>query len=415
MATLHHRTARPARHLSTDPRRRTSRTGRAGLLVAGLTAVAVGLPLVPAGAAPGSTQSEQSERDGAAARVEAIEKRVTEAEEALERMTIEAEAAADAVLSSRVELARAEKEADAAAAEFIAAEQAVERMQDDVATLGRDAYIEENRFGDVAILLDAESPEELLQRAAVLELLGEDRVETLHELEDVEVVRARADQAARAALQRRDAAAKAAADAEARVKERLADAQREFDEMTAEKERLDEELRQAEVRLLELQGARDAAAEQARAQAAEEAAEVAVSTLTAAAGAVAPTTGTVTSCYGPRWGTMHSGVDIAAPIGTPVFSPEDGVVVDAGPASGFGLAVYVQHGDGTITLYGHINQFFVSPGQTVEAGQQIAEVGNRGQSTGPHLHFEVHTGGLYVNRTDPMPWLSSRGISLGGC
>jgi murein DD-endopeptidase MepM/ murein hydrolase activator NlpD len=112
---------------------------------------------------------------------------------------------------------------------------------------------------------------------------------------------------------------------------------------------------------------------------------------------------------------MHSGVDIAAPIGTPVFTPDDGVVVDAGPASGFGLAVYVEHADGTITLYGHVNQYFVSPGQTVKAGQQIAEVGNRGQSTGPHLHFEVHTGGLYVNRGNPMPWLASRGISLGGC
>jgi murein DD-endopeptidase MepM/ murein hydrolase activator NlpD len=123
----------------------------------------------------------------------------------------------------------------------------------------------------------------------------------------------------------------------------------------------------------------------------------------------------VTSCYGARWGTLHAGIDIAAPIGTPVFAPEDGIVLDAGPASGFGLAVYVQHRDGTITLYGHVNQFFVTPGQVVSAGQQIAEVGNRGQSTGPHLHFEVHTGGLYANRVDPAPWLAARGISLGGC
>jgi murein DD-endopeptidase MepM/ murein hydrolase activator NlpD len=111
---------------------------------------------------------------------------------------------------------------------------------------------------------------------------------------------------------------------------------------------------------------------------------------------------------------MHSGIDIAAPIGTPIYAPEGGVVVQAGPASGFGLAVAVQHGDGTITLYGHVNQFFVSVGQAVSAGQQIAEVGNRGQSTGPHLHFEVHTGGLYVSRDNPVPWLTARGISLGG-
>ena len=89
-------------------------------------------------------------------------------------------------------------------------------------------------------------------------------------------------------------------------------------------------------------------------------------------------------------------------------------MVQAGPASGFGQAVAVQHGDGTITLYGHVNQMFVSVGDAVTTGQQIAEVGNRGQSTGPHLHFEVHTGGLYANRGNPAPWLAAHGISLGG-
>ena len=85
----------------------------------------------------------------------------------------------------------------------------------------------------------------------------------------------------------------------------------------------------------------------------------------------------------------------------------------AGPASGFGLAVAVQHGDGTITLYGHVNQFFVTPGQVVVAGQQIAEVGNRGQSTGPHLHFEVHPGGaMYGGQVDPVPWMRARGVDV---
>jgi murein DD-endopeptidase MepM/ murein hydrolase activator NlpD len=111
---------------------------------------------------------------------------------------------------------------------------------------------------------------------------------------------------------------------------------------------------------------------------------------------------------------MHNGVDIAAPIGTPIYAPDEGVVLDAGPANGFGLAVYIQHPDGTITVYGHINQYFVSAGQRVAAGQQIAEVGNRGQSTGPHLHIETHRGGLYQNRVNPTPWLGARGITLGG-
>jgi len=111
---------------------------------------------------------------------------------------------------------------------------------------------------------------------------------------------------------------------------------------------------------------------------------------------------------------MHYGVDIAAPIGTPIYAPEGGVVLQAGPASGFGLAVYLQHGDGSITLYGHISSYSVAAGQQVTAGQQIAAVGNTGQSTGAHLHFEVHQGGLYQNRTNPVPWLTQRGIPLGG-
>jgi murein DD-endopeptidase MepM/ murein hydrolase activator NlpD len=83
-------------------------------------------------------------------------------------------------------------------------------------------------------------------------------------------------------------------------------------------------------------------------------------------------------------------------------------VVQAGPASGFGLAVAIQHGDGTITLYGHVNQMFVSVGQAVTTGEQIAEVGNRGHSTGPHLHIEVTTpAGTKIN---PKPWLDGHGV-----
>ncbi|WP_240619309.1 M23 family metallopeptidase [Blastococcus sp. TF02-8] len=123
--------------------------------------------------------------------------------------------------------------------------------------------------------------------------------------------------------------------------------------------------------------------------------------------------GRVTSCYGSRSGAQHNGVDIAAPIGTPIYAPDGGVVLHAGTANGFGYAIYLQHPDGTITVYGHINHYFVSTGQVVNAGEQIAEVGNRGQSTGPHLHFETHTGGLFANRVNPVPWLAARGISLG--
>ncbi|WP_238815863.1 M23 family metallopeptidase [Nocardia brasiliensis] len=123
------------------------------------------------------------------------------------------------------------------------------------------------------------------------------------------------------------------------------------------------------------------------------------------------TSGTFTSGYGMRWGTLHGGVDVAAPIGTPIVAVEDGTVISAGPASGFGMWVRVLGDDGTITVYGHINTALVSIGQRVTAGDEIATVGNRGETTGPHCHFEVWLNG--TNRVDPLPWLATRGIGLG--
>ncbi len=405
MATLHH----PLPHAVHPPRlNKRTRTGVAAGLLAGLL-----LATPTAHAAPGDGVGEaQSEHSAVAAEVAAIQARVTEAEQTLQRMTIEAEAASGAALAAQAALDAAQAEAAATAAELAAVRGEVDRTQDQVADLGREAYMgNDENFGDIALLLDADSPTEVLQQAATLEVLGEERTAQLEQLEAVEAEEARVDQAARAAVAERDRAAHAAAETAAAAEAQLSSAQGTYDALAAEKAALDERLRKAEIRLLELRGAADAAASWANQQAAKDAAVQ----LTSAGGAVAPTTGRVTSCYGSRWGTLHAGVDIAAPIGTPVFTPEDGIVLDAGPASGFGLAVYVQHGDGTITLYGHVNQFFVTPGQVVAAGQQIAEVGNRGQSTGPHLHFEVHTGGLYANRGNPTPWLKARGISLGRC
>jgi murein DD-endopeptidase MepM/ murein hydrolase activator NlpD len=126
---------------------------------------------------------------------------------------------------------------------------------------------------------------------------------------------------------------------------------------------------------------------------------------------VKPTKGIFTSGFGYRWGALHGGVDLAAPIGTPIYAASDGVVIDVGPTAGYGAWVKLRHSDGTVTLYGHINTWNVQIGQRVMAGDQIATVGNRGNSTGPHLHFEVLLNG--VNRTDPVPWLAKRGLSVG--
>jgi murein DD-endopeptidase MepM/ murein hydrolase activator NlpD len=126
---------------------------------------------------------------------------------------------------------------------------------------------------------------------------------------------------------------------------------------------------------------------------------------------VMPTRGIFTSGFGYRWGVLHAGIDLANSIGTPIHAVSDGVVIDAGPTAGYGMWVKLRHADGTVTLYGHVNTTMVSVGQRVMAGDQIATMGNRGNSTGPHLHFEVLLGG--TQRVDPVPWLAKRGLSVG--
>ncbi len=126
--------------------------------------------------------------------------------------------------------------------------------------------------------------------------------------------------------------------------------------------------------------------------------------------AVKPASGTVTSKYGPRWGAHHNGVDIANKIGTPVYAVTDGVVLESGPAAGYGQWIRVRQDDGTTGVFGHVDKSFVRKGQRVTAGQQIGTVGNRGNSTGPHLHYEVwNASGDPVN---PHAWLARRGVHL---
>lgn len=126
-----------------------------------------------------------------------------------------------------------------------------------------------------------------------------------------------------------------------------------------------------------------------------------------------PTRGLFTSGFGYRWGALHDGIDVAGPVGTPVYAAADGVVKEAGYTnSGYGAWVLITHSDGTVTRYGHINSWTVQTGQRVMAGDQVATIGNRGNSTGPHLHFSVLAGGH--NAIDPVPWLASHGVSLGG-
>ena len=111
-------------------------------------------------------------------------------------------------------------------------------------------------------------------------------------------------------------------------------------------------------------------------------------------GFIWPAKGLLTSGFGWRWGRMHQGIDIAADVGTPVYAAADGVVEYSDwNSGGYGNLVDVRHADGSMTRYGHLNRSLVHAGQHVRQGEQIAEMGSTGYSTGPHLHFEVHPSG----------------------
>ena len=124
---------------------------------------------------------------------------------------------------------------------------------------------------------------------------------------------------------------------------------------------------------------------------------------------VRPGLGRLTSSYGRRWGRLHAGIDLASGVGSPIRAVTHATVLSAGWEGGYGRCVRLVHGDGTVTVYGHLSAITVNKGERVAAGERIGREGNTGQSTGPHLHFEVRINGTPVN---PVSWLRKRGVAL---
>jgi murein DD-endopeptidase MepM/ murein hydrolase activator NlpD len=119
---------------------------------------------------------------------------------------------------------------------------------------------------------------------------------------------------------------------------------------------------------------------------------------------VIPVAGTLTSRFGPRWGRLHGGIDIAASTGTPIRAAAAGTTIYSAWMSGYGNVVIVDHGGGMSTLYAHQSRRRTTVGDRLNRGEVLGEVGSTGHSTGAHLHFEVRERGVAV---DPLPYLSS--------
>lgn len=112
----------------------------------------------------------------------------------------------------------------------------------------------------------------------------------------------------------------------------------------------------------------------------------------------------LSSNFGRRWGRRHEGMDMAAPTGTPVYAPGDGVVTHASRQGAYGNLIKIQHELGTETRFGHLSRIRVKVGQRVSQGDLIGDIGNTGRSTGPHLHYEVRMNGRAV---DPMSFIKA--------
>ncbi|MFE9632667.1 peptidoglycan DD-metalloendopeptidase family protein [Streptomyces sp. NPDC006463] len=159
---------------------------------------------------------------------------------------------------------------------------------------------------------------------------------------------------------------------------------------------------------------RESAAEAPAAQ--RESAAEAPAAQQSASGFVAPVSGGISTQYkvaGSMWSSgYHTGVDFIASSGTTVKAVGAGTVVSSGWAGAYGNEVIIRHADGTYSQYGHLSVLSVSAGQSVTGGQSIGLSGSTGNSTGPHLHFEIRTGPSYGSDIDPLAYLRSKGVSI---
>lgn len=130
--------------------------------------------------------------------------------------------------------------------------------------------------------------------------------------------------------------------------------------------------------------------------------------------------GYVTSCFGPRWGTQHNGLDVAAVSGTPIVAVAAGTVIQSGwDFTGLGYSVTIRHNNGYISLYGHASRTRVSVGEWVNVGEHVADVGSTGNSSGPHLHLGIARAqtisAMWDSWVDPRDWLNRNGVTIAGC
>ena len=441
--------ARPGsrRPIAGRPMRTALVSALLGAALLGSATPAYAVPPPPPNPSDSEIGSAQAQQEAAAAEVGRMQGLVAAAEAELQRVGDLAEAAGTAYMAAEEALMMAQVAAEQTAAELAVAAEAVAASEARIALFSRDSYMNGGSLGSSAALLDAEGPGELIQRAAMLDYVARQPGRRPRRRWRWPRSRRRTPTPPPAPPGTRWRPPRRSPRRPRRRPTRSSTPSRApTSRSRPRRPPTTSSCRPPRSSSCELQGARNAHEAVGRpearggggrrrgrgtggsrgrrgrgAGARERRLRLGSGGGGGGGGAasgdyVAPTSGRVSSCYGARWGVTHFGVDIAAPIGTPIYAAHSGVVQRAGAATGFGQAVYIRGDDGAVTVYGHVNRYFVSVGERVSAGEEIAEVGNRGQSTGPHLHFEVHPGGqMYGGQVNPVPWLNARGVFLGGC
>jgi septal ring factor EnvC (AmiA/AmiB activator) len=202
--------------------------------------------------------------------------------------------------------------------------------------------------------------------------------------------------------------------AAANAREQLQQLESEHDDLEADQARLEQLIRQKQEearREAERRAAAEREAQRRAAAAAQQTSSSSSGGSTSTARTSAPSSSgfawplcaPVTSEYGPRWGRMHAGIDQGASTGTPIGASKAGTVIFAGWQGGYGNLTLIDHHDGVVTAYAHQSRFAVGAGTSVSQGQTIGYVGNTGNSTGPHLHFETRVNGGAVNPRQYLP------------
>ena len=419
-----------------------------GAALLGSAAPAYAVPPPPPNPTDSELGSAQAEQEAAAAEVGRIHGLVAGAEAELERVGDLAEAAGTAYLAAEEALQLAQIAPSRRPPSWRCRGGRRRGRGPDRHLFSRDSYMNGGSLSSSAALLDAEGPGELIQRAAMLDYVADNQLDVLGALEVAKVAQANADSAARAARDEMAAAEEAAEAAKEEADAQLAAQQGAYEQVAAQKAAYDEQLQAAQIQLLELQGARNAydqwvaqkQAEEARRgrpprrRAAEAAAAAAAAQRPPARGerrrrsaavvggrrrsrTTSPTSGLGLQLLRRALGRHCTTASTSRPRSARRSTrPHSGVVQRAGAATGFGLAVYIRGDDGAVTVYGHVNRYFVSVGERVSAGEQIAEVGNRGSRPARTCTSRCTPGGvMYGGQVNPVPWLNARGVYLGGC